>query len=212
MNSQPAPPSRPQQHEDGLRHTTADPPPFSPLESLPFDILLAILSQPNLDFDYTTVLNLKNTNSRFYRSIAPDAICPRDAKAAFYQRVETYHQHRDHLVCFSCWELKEREAFPDSQRKGRRGKGGRDLKRQKERWCWECGPEGGRERLGGMRRGNERVYWCGQCESWSVPLQLLLLCEACFQVMGTAADFELVVGTRGRGGVRFCCGESFVGT
>ncbi|KAK4442191.1 hypothetical protein QBC34DRAFT_387533 [Podospora aff. communis PSN243] len=167
MNSQLVPPSRPHQDKDRPKHTSTDPPRLSPLESMPFDIFLAVFSQPDLDFDYATVLNLKNTNSRFYRAIVPDAICPRDAKAAFYQRVETYHQHTDHLVCFSCWKLKERDAFPDSQRKGRRGKGSSDVRRQKERWCWECGPKEGRERLGGVRRGNERVYWCGQCESWN---------------------------------------------
>jgi hypothetical protein len=143
---------------------------LSPLESLPFDVLLAVLAQPDLNFDYATVLNLKNANSRLYKSIVPDALCPKDAKSEFYQRVETHPQHKKHLVCYSCWRFKEREAFADSQAKGRRGKGSKDFRRQRERWCWECGPGNGREAVGlrGVKRGGVRWYWCGQCEEWSV--------------------------------------------
>ena len=139
--------------------------PLSHLESLPFDIFLAVLAHPDLNFDYTTVLNLKNANSRFHASIVPDALCSEDAKFEFYRRVEGFAQHKDHLACFRCWRFLERSEFADSQRRGKRGKGSEDLKRQRARWCWGCGP--GRETgVSGVRKAGELWYWCGQCEEW----------------------------------------------
>ncbi|KAK0641295.1 hypothetical protein B0T16DRAFT_213277 [Cercophora newfieldiana] len=169
-HSRPAAPSR--HPQDGADRKVANPltkpqTSLSPLESLPFDVFLAVLSHPDLNFDYATVRNLRNANSRFYKSVEPDALCPRDTKADFYQIVEGYNQHKDHLVCFRCWKFKGREAFPESQRKGKRGKGSSHVRKQRERWCWECGP--GEERkvgLRGVRRGRGRVYWCEQCEEW----------------------------------------------
>lgn len=162
---EPTPPQpSPKNTSASIMHPTA---PLSPLETLPFDILLNVFS--HLD-DYRTVLSLSLTNSRLRTSLHPDALCTREQKIACYQHAEkNFPQHADRLVCFRCWRFLERDAFADAHRRGKRGKASNDPKKQAKRWCWECGT---RERLFEMGRGWKRdgrwLWGCWQCGEWYV--------------------------------------------
>lgn len=138
---------------------------WSRLESLPFDIVANIFA--HLD-DYGAVLFLSLTNTRLRASLLPDVLCTHQAKTAFYQHAEaSFKQHQDKLVCFRCWRFLPRDAFADSHRKGKRGKGSNDPEEQATRWCWECGTNEDLFALShGWKKGGRTYFGCDRCKQW----------------------------------------------
>ena len=141
---------------------------LTPLEAVPFDVLLEIFAHLDLDSSYGTVLALANANSRLRASVFPDVLCPLEAKYIFYQCAERdFDQHRCRLVCFTCWRFLDKDKFADSHRRGSRGKFSSNVAKQRTRCCWECGTKEGRwadDRP--VRKGGKLWYFCGQCEEW----------------------------------------------
>ncbi|KAK4234154.1 hypothetical protein C8A03DRAFT_38081 [Achaetomium macrosporum] len=131
------------------------------LETIPVELLLHVA----YFLDYGPLLSLSSTSRALHAVIDPDALCSLEEKFAFYQHAERHFpQHAGHLVCFSCWRFRSPDQFGDSKRHGRHGKFSHDARRQRSRFCWECGvTKRLYQHLKGVKRCGVTYYPCHQC-------------------------------------------------
>ncbi|KAK4155609.1 hypothetical protein C8A00DRAFT_13387, partial [Chaetomidium leptoderma] len=188
----------------GTTTTTFKSPTRTPtnLPTLPIDLLLLIITPPNLD--YPTLLALSSTSRALHLAINPDTLTPRAEKVAFYQHAERHFpQHADRLVCFVCWRFVDSQSFGDSKRRGRFGRFG---DKSSSRFCWECGVKGGLyDHLRGVRKGGLVYYPCRRCGRAGVGSERCLreVCTPPLEEGGGGSPLERLVAVGAVGGVLF---------
>ncbi|KAL1840502.1 hypothetical protein VTJ49DRAFT_415 [Mycothermus thermophilus] len=131
------------------------------LDSLPIEILYTIARL----LDYPTLLHLSAVSRALRAVVHPDYLLPREDKLAYYHHAEqTFAQHTGKLVCFVCFRFLPPDAFGDSMRTGPKGRYGKDVMKQRARFCWECGVGGRRYRhLKAVKKGGLEYFPCYKC-------------------------------------------------